>query len=67
MDFVWPGASRSRLHVRADRLAWRVTPARHDRGAALTRDLEHLAALAEREAAVPAGLPGAGAAAPASS
>jgi hypothetical protein len=44
-----------RLPVWADRLVWWVTPAHHDRGAALTRDLERLAATAEREAAVLAG------------
>jgi hypothetical protein len=52
-----------RLPVWADRLVWRITPAHHDRGTALARDLERLAAAAEREAAVPAGSPGAGAAA----
>jgi iron-sulfur cluster repair protein YtfE (RIC family)/uncharacterized protein YndB with AHSA1/START domain len=44
-----------RLPVWADRLVWWVTPAHHDRGTALTSDLERLAAAAEREAAAPAG------------
>ncbi|HEY7277510.1 MAG TPA: SRPBCC family protein, partial [Trebonia sp.] len=51
-----------RLPVWADRLVWWVTPAHHDRGAALASDLERLAATAEREAAVLAGSPGADAA-----
>jgi hypothetical protein len=54
------------LPVWADRLVWRVIPAHHDRGAALTRDLERLAAIAEREAAVLAGPSGAGAVSPSS-
>jgi hypothetical protein len=43
-----------RLPVWADRLLWRVTPAHHDRHPALFRDLERLAALAEREHALTA-------------
>lgn len=38
-----------RLPLWADRLLWLATPAHHDRRAALARDLEALAALAERE------------------
>ncbi len=39
------------LRLWADRLVWLFTPARHDRRAALVRDLENVAALAEHETA----------------
>jgi hypothetical protein len=46
-----------RLPLWADRLIWWAALAHHDRTAALTGDLERLAALAEREAAVPVSAP----------
>jgi hemerythrin-like domain-containing protein len=41
------------LPVWADRIVWIFTPAHHDRRAALTSDVQSLAALAERDAALP--------------